>query len=99
MQPNGIPGELKVEDKPAQVVAASQAELSRSIQAGVSWRAIRTIAGNLGWIEAAPCQLHASPAGCNLTFLQPLFHRQSRRGQALVKFKAISYRCLQVYCA
>ena len=47
MQPNGIPGELKVGDTPAQVVAASQAELSRGIQAGVSSGAIRTIAGNL----------------------------------------------------
>ena len=36
MQPDGIPGELKVGGKPAQVVAASQAELSRSIKAGVS---------------------------------------------------------------
>ena len=48
MQPDGIPGELKVGDKPAQVVAASQAELSRSIKAGVSSRALNMSAGNLG---------------------------------------------------
>ena len=48
MQPDGVPGELKVGDMPAQVVAASRAELSRSIQAGVSSRAVKTVAGNLG---------------------------------------------------
>ena len=49
MQPDGIPGELKVGGKPAQVVAASQAELSRSIKAGVSLETTQNlIAGNLG---------------------------------------------------